>query len=177
MPSSKWSSNARQLCFKYAGNDAQRLATALLKLRLCCKWSMVLKIENHISIGLDGGESEEKGERGAYCSESCWPLSPSTLVVVVAVWLQGSCCFLAAFSFSLCLVLFYSPSLSLALCCVFLMGFHLFAINLSLFIFIIVRFLCSSAPVLLFFLLLHLCLAAFSRTWQLCTCVAVCVCV
>lgn len=80
---------------------------------------------------------------------------------------------------SLLLSLFHSPSfhLSLSLCCVFLMGFHLFAINLSLFIFIIVRFLCSSARLLLLLLLLHLCLAAFSRTWQLCTCVSLCVCV
>jgi len=51
-----------------------------------------------------------------------------------------------------------------------LMGFHLFAINLSLFIFIIVRFLCSLFALCPCHLLLQSCLAAFSPA-RMCVCV------
>lgn len=78
-----------------------------------------------------------------------------------------------------------SPLCGPPFCCsAFLMGFHLFAINLSLFIFIIVRFLCSfsrfcslcrMSHVACMYLLLQSCLAEFSGTWQLCTWLCVCV--
>lgn len=130
-------------------------------LRLCCKWSMVLKIENHISIGLDGGQKSAGAERRGERRRRRRRRSLLQRVVLPIVAFNNRCC---------CCCCCLAARFMLLPCC-----FFSFFLTLSLSLFV-VSFLWAFIYLLLTCHCSFLLLCGFYARLPLCCCSSCCCC-